>query len=572
MKRIFIFLTLIFLILSVFQIPAQEKSRVAVLPFTAVEASAGEARVVSSLFETALVKTGVYNVIEQNQITEILDAQAFSLAGCTDDACAVEVGKLLAAELIILGELSNVGGRYIATAKIIDVGMGRNVNADSVSAVDIVEMTDTAVNLLAYKLAGLTYTEGGDEIIAESFGEIYIATEPDGAAIFINGMRRGTSPLVVDRVPFGTVRITAQKGNSAAEEVLKVSSSDLIELSMVLEISLGRLFIKSSVKDVEVFLDGQSLGPLAGGLFKNVPSGEHTLTLKGEGLIWEEKIVLEAEKTTTIEAYPRAFGSLSYVMPEGAECELSGNGILQRLTGTGTVDLAVGRYTCTVFGDIYVTLDTTVEIARGQEVVFSPTPDFTEEYESVLADQQAMDMKAYLESEVERLEAMIASGDTDSQTVYEEAKNIFSEIKVSGFNFPYLKQRIQNILISVIESRIDELEALAERAEKSEGKLKGWRWIGFGTGAAALSIAGASKLLGDAEYETYLSATTTDVSQNSHRKLSLYAALQLGGLIAGGAGTVTGILMTVLNPNPAKYRSEIELLSEELSSLEGGIQ
>ena len=69
-----------FIVLSsilITNIYSQEKPRVAVLPFSAFEVSESEARVISSLFETALVKTEVYNVLEQNQIQEILDAHGF---------------------------------------------------------------------------------------------------------------------------------------------------------------------------------------------------------------------------------------------------------------------------------------------------------------------------------------------------------------------------------------------------------------------------------------------------------------------------------------------------------------
>ena len=336
---------------------AQQKSRVAVLPFTAVEVSPSEAKVVASLFETALVKTGVYNVIEQNQIADILKAQAFSLSGCTDDACAVEVGKLLAAELIVLGEISRVGGQYIATAKLIDVGLGRNVNADSVTAATIAEMTNQAITLLAYKLAGLTYSSGGSERIAEAFGEIYVSTTPDGAEIFINGMRRGTSPILVDKVPLGTARVTARRDNLSGEAVVEVSGAGLVEVEIALKVALGRLFIKSSEKDVEVFLDGKSLGSLGGGLFKDLPSGEHTLTLKGNGVFWEDQVVIEAEKSVSVEAYPTPFGSLKYSLPKGVVCEISGGAgqtETRRLTGNGTIDLAAGSYVMTVTGENYL--------------------------------------------------------------------------------------------------------------------------------------------------------------------------------------------------------------------------
>ncbi len=206
---------LIFFIVMTICMPlfSQQKSRVAVLPFGGVEVSKSEAKVITGLFETALVKTGVYNVIEQNQIAEILDAQAFSLSGCTDDACAVEVGKLLSAEMIIIGELALIGGRYIANAKIIDVAIGKNVNADSVSADDIGKMADTEINLLAYKLAGLTYSGGDGVRIADSFGEIFLETNPSGAEVFVNGVRRGLSPVVIEQIPLGKTLITVKKGN-----------------------------------------------------------------------------------------------------------------------------------------------------------------------------------------------------------------------------------------------------------------------------------------------------------------------------------------------------------------------
>ncbi len=77
---------------------SQDKPRMAVIPFSGVGVSEIEAVTASSLFETALVQTEEFVVIEQNQIEEILNAQAFTLTGCTDENCAVEIGKLLAAE------------------------------------------------------------------------------------------------------------------------------------------------------------------------------------------------------------------------------------------------------------------------------------------------------------------------------------------------------------------------------------------------------------------------------------------------------------------------------------------
>lgn len=53
---------------------SQALPRVAVIPFEAKSVSAVDAEVISQIFETALVNTNAFSVIEQNKINEILEA------------------------------------------------------------------------------------------------------------------------------------------------------------------------------------------------------------------------------------------------------------------------------------------------------------------------------------------------------------------------------------------------------------------------------------------------------------------------------------------------------------------
>ena len=157
MKKIFIILLMISAVLPCFAV--DEQPRVAVVPFNAIGVSEKDAQVLSGLFETALVKTNSFSVIEQNQVKEIVDAQAYSMSGCTDEACAIEFGELLSAEQIILGDVSIIGGKFIINAKIIDVAQGKNIKADNVEANSMADMTQ-ATELLAFKLAG-AYLQSG---------------------------------------------------------------------------------------------------------------------------------------------------------------------------------------------------------------------------------------------------------------------------------------------------------------------------------------------------------------------------------------------------------------------------
>ncbi len=89
---------------------AQGKARIAVLAF--------ENNTTSNLFgdklgaaasdevTTQLVKTGEFSVIERRQIESILAEQKLGMSGLVDAATAAKVGKLLGAQLVVVGSIT----------------------------------------------------------------------------------------------------------------------------------------------------------------------------------------------------------------------------------------------------------------------------------------------------------------------------------------------------------------------------------------------------------------------------------------------------------------------------------
>lgn len=150
-------LCLLFFFVCVFSY-AQYKPRVAVVSFKAQNVPEGEAEAVTSLFETQLIKTKAFIVIEQNDINAILDAQEISVSDCTDEACAVEIGKLLAAEKIILGSLTKIGDTYILTAKLVDIVKGVSEKAASME-VESSRALIKKTSELARLISGITVDE-----------------------------------------------------------------------------------------------------------------------------------------------------------------------------------------------------------------------------------------------------------------------------------------------------------------------------------------------------------------------------------------------------------------------------
>ena len=144
---------LVFLFLTAVLLPAQtqEKPLITVLPFSAVEVSPSVSLIISQLFETNLVNTGAFEVLSQNERDQILAAQSDSLQGCSDEACAIEIGRLLSAEQLIMGTVAALGTKYIITAKIIDVTTSRTLGAENISAASVEEL-DVACHELTLRL------------------------------------------------------------------------------------------------------------------------------------------------------------------------------------------------------------------------------------------------------------------------------------------------------------------------------------------------------------------------------------------------------------------------------------
>ena len=74
--------------------------------------------------EESLIESNRFTVIDKSQRDEILDEQKFQNSGMCDDACAVEIGQLVGAEYLMLGEIIGFGDLYQVNIKIINIEKG----------------------------------------------------------------------------------------------------------------------------------------------------------------------------------------------------------------------------------------------------------------------------------------------------------------------------------------------------------------------------------------------------------------------------------------------------------------
>jgi len=101
-----------------------EKFVVSILDFTGEDVNPKLLRMCYQRLETSLIESNKFMVIEKGQRDEILKEQKFQASGICNDECVVEIGQLVGAEYLMLGEIIEFSGLYQIDIKIINVEQG----------------------------------------------------------------------------------------------------------------------------------------------------------------------------------------------------------------------------------------------------------------------------------------------------------------------------------------------------------------------------------------------------------------------------------------------------------------
>jgi len=95
------------------------------MPLQAKGVSANDADVITDGLIARLQQNGAMRVMERGQMDQILKEQGFANSGaCEGGECAVQVGKFLAVDRILLGSVGILGRTYTLNLRLVDVGTG----------------------------------------------------------------------------------------------------------------------------------------------------------------------------------------------------------------------------------------------------------------------------------------------------------------------------------------------------------------------------------------------------------------------------------------------------------------
>jgi hypothetical protein len=123
------------------------KNNLAVAEFSGKNVSQADASIVSDFVRTEIVKTDEYNIVEKANMEKILAEAAFQQTGCTTSDCAVQLGKILNVQKMIVGSLSKLEGAYYISANLVDVETGKIDRSESVNCEKATDLKSAAEDL-----------------------------------------------------------------------------------------------------------------------------------------------------------------------------------------------------------------------------------------------------------------------------------------------------------------------------------------------------------------------------------------------------------------------------------------
>jgi len=114
---------------------------------------------VAELFAAEFSQSTMFRVVERKNLGKVLDEQALQLTGATEGTNAVQVGKLLDAQALLYGSVSETGDNFIVTVKLTDVETGEVIaQTMNVPKEDLIETREYLLDMAYVKKMGVGIT------------------------------------------------------------------------------------------------------------------------------------------------------------------------------------------------------------------------------------------------------------------------------------------------------------------------------------------------------------------------------------------------------------------------------
>ena len=363
-------------LLIIFLASLQAQMAVSILDFEGEDVEEKVLKACFNQLEESLSQSNRFTIIEKAKRDELLEEQKIQNTGICDADCAVEIGQLIGAEYLMLGNIIGLTSKlFQVNIKIINVEKG-DIEEKVTSQIEgdlgalLAGMEDASREIVRRIAAGsapqqVMQQTGLPATVQKTYGSVDISTDPKGANIFIDGVEVGVTPKIIPDLETGTHNLILNyPGYERLQKRIMVEDGKTTPISEYLVPKTGSLSILSEPIGATVYLDDFPKGqtPLD---VNELPVKDYMirLELKDYQMLEGRITVQYAENTTQKYTLVPLPGKLNlFTSPGGATILVGGKKYTSNSSGIATIDLTVGNYKITVNKDGYESMEKTISV------------------------------------------------------------------------------------------------------------------------------------------------------------------------------------------------------------------
>ena len=165
------------------QARSTKKTRLALMPLKSVGTAAGFAEGLTESLATSADNTGVFDVVSPRQVSSLLayEKRKELTGSCNDEACYVQIARLVRADHLVGGSVAQVGDRIVMNVALIDAREGKalgRITRETKSAAELMSQIKSATIILLQPL------------LQAREGYLKVTVNVDGAGLVIDETRR----------------------------------------------------------------------------------------------------------------------------------------------------------------------------------------------------------------------------------------------------------------------------------------------------------------------------------------------------------------------------------------------
>jgi hypothetical protein len=227
----------------------QEKPRLLVIPLKAKgKISQDEAYLLTELLSVEIHKSGIFTILNRDEMKEILTEKEFELAmGCDDNVCLLENVAKLAVNKIIAGSIGALGKRYIISIRLIDEDGQNEIMEKDICDCPLEQLTKS-IERISYKF--LKYLGGEPQ---KKYGSIRVESKPSRSKIYVDGDELGATPDTIGYIEPGKHEVEVKMNNYKEwSKNVNIEAGEEKLITAILQKETRRVGLRSSYSDLSV--------------------------------------------------------------------------------------------------------------------------------------------------------------------------------------------------------------------------------------------------------------------------------------------------------------------------------